>query len=224
MQLLNTGLLMESRNFHDGLIEIEQAIEFSKKTNQALALIHMFSCKARIQILMGNIEEAESSIEHANTIRHQAVSAPWQLSNFRICELEHDLYLMEEVKKHDDKKKYVEHRKKALKACDKLLKLTRKVAQHRTEAYKLVGVYYWLLNNQKKAFKWWNKSIKEGERLNARLGLSRTYFEIGKRLSEPKSRFNNLKGMKAEEFLEKAKTMFEEMDLQWDLDELEKLN
>jgi hypothetical protein len=60
--------------------------------------------------------------------------------------------------------------------------------------------------------------------MSARLELSRTYFEIGKRLSEPKSRFNNLKGIKPEEFLEKARTMFVEMDLQWDLDELAKLN
>jgi tetratricopeptide (TPR) repeat protein len=223
-QLLNTGFLMECRRFHDALIEIEQGIEFSKKTNQPLALIHMFSCKSRVQLLMGDIEEAGLSIEHANKTRHEVISAPWQLSNFRIGKLEHDLYLMEKAKKNDNKRKYAEHRKKSLKSCDKLLKLTRKVAQHRTEAYKLVGVYYWLINKQRKAFKWWNKSINEGKRLNARLGLSRTYFEIGKRLSEPKSRFDNLKGMKAEEFLEKAKTIFEEMDLQWDLDELAKMN
>jgi class 3 adenylate cyclase/tetratricopeptide (TPR) repeat protein len=223
-QLLNTGFLLESRNFHDALIEIEQGIEFSKKTNQVLALIHMFSCRARVQIFMGNIEEAGLSIEHANTIRHEAISAPWQLSNFRISKLEYDLYLMEKAKKSDSKTKFFEHRKKALKSCKKLLNLTRKVAQHRTEAYKLVGVYYWLDNKQKKALEWWNKSIKVGERLYARPALSRTYFEVGKRMIATQSKYKTLNRIKTEEYIEKAKNMFKEMDLQWDLDELAKWN
>jgi hypothetical protein len=60
--------------------------------------------------------------------------------------------------------------------------------------------------------------------IGARLELYRTYYEIGKRLSEPKSKYNGLKGLKADDYLAKAKTLFEEMDLQWDLDELERIN
>jgi hypothetical protein len=70
---------------------------------------------------------------------------------------------------------------------------------------------------------WWHKAIAEGQRLNDRLELSRTYYEVGKRLLEPKSKYKELDGIKAEEYLEKAHTMFQEMDLQWDLDGLEKL-
>ena len=86
-----------------------------------------------------------------------------------------------------------------------------------------MGVYYWIIGKQRKAMKWWRKGIQEGTRLNDRLELSRTYYEVGKRLLEPKSKHKELDGIKAEEYLEKAKVMFEEMDLQWDLDELEKL-
>ena len=60
-------------------------------------------------------------------------------------------------------------------------------------------------------------------RLYDRLELSRTYFEVGKRLLEPKSKYKELDGIKAWDYLEKAGMMFEMMDLQWDLDELEKL-
>ncbi len=70
---------------------------------------------------------------------------------------------------------------------------------------------------------WWRKAIAEGQRLNDRLELSRTYYEVGKRLLEPKSKHKELDGIKAWDYLEKARVMFEEMDLQWDLDELEKL-
>jgi hypothetical protein len=46
---------------------------------------------------------------------------------------------------------------------------------------------------------------------------------VGKRLLEPTSKYKELDGIKAWDYLEKARVMFEEMDLQWDLQELEKL-
>jgi len=86
-----------------------------------------------------------------------------------------------------------------------------------------MGIYHWLINKQKKALKWWSKSVAEGERLEARLELSRTYFEIGKRRLEPESKFKSLDGIKTEEYLENARTMFEGLDFQYDLDELDKV-
>ena len=87
----------------------------------------------------------------------------------------------------------------------------------------MVGQYYWLISKQKKAVQCWKRAIEEGERLGARPDLARTYMEIGKRLLEEKSKYKELNGISAEEYLEKARNMFEEMDLQWDLDELEKV-
>lgn len=86
-----------------------------------------------------------------------------------------------------------------------------------------MGCYFWLIDKQKKALSWWTKSIVEGERLGAKLELSRTYFEVGKRLLESQSKYKDLSGISAEEYLEKAKVLFEEMDLEWDLAELEKV-
>ena len=87
----------------------------------------------------------------------------------------------------------------------------------------LMGEYYWLIGKQNKALKWWDKAVKKGEELGARPELSRTYFEIGKHLLEPASKHKELNGITAEEYLNKAKTLFIEMDLQWDLDELDKV-
>jgi class 3 adenylate cyclase/tetratricopeptide (TPR) repeat protein len=218
--LSNTALLMECRKLSEALIEIKQGIDFAQKINQRLALIHMYSCKTHIQILMGDIEKAAISLKHANTIRHEVVSAPWQLSVFRRSKLEYHLRKLEESKGKEGQAGYSEYRRKALKSCRKLLKQTRKVAQHRTEAYRLTGLFYWFIHEQKKACGWWHKAIKEGERLDARLELSRTYFEVGKRLLETESKYKTLNGIKAQAYIEKAKLLFEEMDLQWDLDEL----
>ena len=172
------------------------------------------------QILLGDIEKAAISLKHANTIRHEVVSAPWQLSVFRRSKLEYHLRRLEKSKGKEGQAGYSEHRRRALKSCKKLLKQTRKVAQHRAEAYRLTGLFYWFIHEQKKACGWWQKAIKEGERLDARLELSRTYFEVGKRLLETESKYKTLNGIKAQAYIEKAEQLFEEMDLQWDLDEL----
>jgi hypothetical protein len=87
----------------------------------------------------------------------------------------------------------------------------------------LLGLYHWLTGRQGKALEWWHTSIEEGQRLGARVELARTYMEVGKRLLEENSRFRELNEVKAEEYLEKARTLFEAMDLQWDLDELDKI-
>jgi len=133
------------------------------------------------------------------------------------------IYQLEEAIKRADKTALPIHRTTALKAGTEALKIANKFAPIKTEALKLMGVYYWLIGKQRKAMRWWRKSIQEGQRLNDRLELSRTYFDVGKRLLEPKSKYKELDGIKAWDYLEKARVMFEEMDLQWDLDELEKL-
>jgi hypothetical protein len=101
-----------------------------------------------------------------------------------------------------------------------LLRNAWKVARYRTESYSLTGEYYWLMNKQKKALTWWHGAIKEGERLGARLQLAGVYFKLGKKLLGPGSKYRVLEGISAENYLEKARLMFEEMKLQSYLDEL----
>lgn len=135
-----------------------------------------------------------------------------------------DLKRLEEAVKASDRMQIRKYRRKTQKAARKAVIVSSKWVWDKTEAYRLRGTYYSLIGKQRKARKWWIKSIAEGEKLGARLELSRTYMEVGKRLLEPESKYKGLNGIKAEEYLSKAKTMFEEMELQWDLDELAKLN
>jgi tetratricopeptide (TPR) repeat protein len=221
--LLNSDLLLEFRELQDALIEIENGIEFAQKKNDGTVLIYLFSCKARIHILMRNIDEAEKAFEHAKEIKEKVDAVPWELSGFYKSQFELDLYLLKKSISKSSKKGLFKFRKKAFRSGKILLKISSKVAQHRTEAFRLFGEYYWLINKPKKAFMWWKESIKEGERLGARLQLSRTYFEIGKWLLESDGDFKQLNTLKAEEYLEKARLMFEEMDLQWDLKQLSQL-
>jgi len=55
------------------------------------------------------------------------------------------------------------------------------------------------------------------------MDLARTYFEIGKRLTEPESKHKKLNGTDAKGYLEKARNLFKEMGLERDLKELERI-
>jgi len=216
---LNTNLLMECRKLDDALIEVKKGIVFAEKAGLSYFLLEMYSCQAWIHILMGDIEDAEKCLKHANKIRHEVDSpVPFQLSNFCRSQLEYDLYRLSESIRDGNKSGSSEYKKQADKSGRMLLKVTKKVAQHRTESYKLRGVYYWLNNEQEKALTWWHKAIEEGERLGARLELSMVYFEVGKRLLGAESKYKMLDGIKAEAYFERARVLFEEMGLQWDAD------
>ena len=105
----------------------------------------------------------------------------------------------------------------------KIRQNAKKVFSIKTQSFRLMGRYYWVLDKQRKALRWWNKSMQVGEEIGARPDLSRTYFEVGKRLLESQSKYKTLNGKEADHYLNKAGELFEEMNLKHDFDELRKI-
>ena len=219
----NSILLMKYRLMQDTLNEVDAGIQIYEKIGMVVWCIHQYSIKARIQLMMGDVIGTIDSLERAEKIKSEWSVIPENVGEYVLSRFIMDLYLWEEALGKADKRTSSIHRSNAFRTGKDALKIANKWAIIKTEALKLMGVYYWLIGKQREAMRWWRKTIKEGQRMNDRLELSRTYFEVGKRLLEPKSKHKELDGVKAEEYLDKARTMFEEMDLQWDLDELEKL-
>jgi hypothetical protein len=84
------------------------------------------------------------------------------------------------------------------------------------------AIYHQLTGNTGKAKKYYKKSIDWANYYGTKLELSRTYFELGKFLSGSETKHNQLNDLSGKDYLEKARTMFEEMDLQWDLEKYRK--
>jgi class 3 adenylate cyclase/tetratricopeptide (TPR) repeat protein len=220
---LNTCLLIECGRLRDALIEAEKGINFTSRPGLSYFLLGMYSHKAWIHISIGDMEKGEEALRYANDVRREVNPVPFQLSHFYRSQLKYDLYRFQESIEKGSRAESHGHRVKTIKSCKMLLKVSKKAAQYRTESYRLTGSYYWLINKQKEALKWWRKAMEEGERLGARPELSRVYLEVGKCLLEPKSDYKILNGLRAEQYLEKAKVLFEEMGLQRDLNELDRV-
>lgn len=222
---LNTKLLLKSRRLYDGLKEAEDGISILNRVGQNVYCFVVIGMKANIQILLKDITGAENSLLQAKIlIAYEKKVGPSYRSSFLISQFLLDLYMLEEALDCKDKSKISQFRGKAYHSGKMAVKNSMKFAADQTEVFKLMGVYYWLTGKQKKALAWWNKSLTIGQRLGARLELARTYMEIGKRLTEKKSKFQQLNQIPAGEYLEKARALFNQMELEWDLQELEKIS
>ena len=63
----------------------------------------------------------------------------------------------------------------------------RRTAVGRVESYRLIGRYHWLAGDKKRAMKWWNFSMKEGQRLGSRVELAKIRQEVESRRDDGKS-------------------------------------
>jgi len=215
-----THVLLQFRKLHEALSLSEKGIAFTNRTGFKPYMFSLCAFRARALILIGDMKEAEEILDQLKILKPEINLVPYFLSDYYISRLIFDIRRLEESLTGNNRIEQSQRRKTAFKTAKNAIKNANKIAADITEACKLMGLYYWLTGKQIKALKWWEKSIREGERLGARLELSRTFMEVGKRLMEKKNRFKELNGITGQQYLEKAETLFTEIDLQWDLEEL----
>jgi len=224
VDLATTYLLLKKGQLSEAQKKAEQGIISSSRHSTELHQQWFFSWRAQAQILLNDVEGAKESLLKAKkTIDQHKFISPLLIFPYLIAQFMIDIYLLKEAIVSNDRGNLSKLKKKAHHSGEKALNNSKKYAQDWVKVLRLMGEYYWLIGKQNKAIKWWDRAIKKGEELGAQPDLSRTYFEVGKSLLDPDSKYKELNGFTAEEYLEKARTMFEEMDLQWDLDELDKV-
>ena len=218
--LLNINLLIECRHIKEATAELNRGIDLVQRKGWPLSELTMHSQKASIHLLMKEIDEAGKSLDQANQIRSKVRAVPMQLSFFYRSQFQYYLHRMENSLRAGHRKESSEYRRNAFKSGKMLIKTCQKAALFRTESYRLMGVYKWLIHDQKSAFKWWHRAVSEGESLGARPQLSRTYAEMGKRLCAVKGESSESDVSRAIEPLQKAITMFRDLGLHHDLEDL----
>jgi tetratricopeptide (TPR) repeat protein len=222
---LNIRYLLESRRLMEVLPEADQGISWLNKIGQKFWALYLLGLKAKALVIMGDLPGAEKALAQGeDSISDEKSIAPFYLSTFCLGRFLVDLDRLQDALRSDDKSRLARCRKRAHKSGKAALKNSMKCAPDQTETFRFMGVYCWLERRQKRALAWWARSIKVGEQLGARPELARTFMEIGGRLLEKDSRFCKLDGIPAEEYIKKAKILFEDMALVWDMEELEKIN
>ncbi len=217
--ILNCYLLIECRRLHEALDESNRAIDLARRVNPG-TLVEMYATKATTHLLMKDTEEAGRTLDQANRIGAEGKLAPVQLATLYRAQFEYNLRLLESSLASGRREQSCEHRRHALKSGKMLTKLCRKAPVYKMETCRLMGRYKWLAQDRKGAFKLWQEAIREGERLGARPQLARTYAEIAMRAWSVKGESSGPHVDMAEAYGEKARTLFSELGLRQDLEDL----
>lgn len=221
---LKLKLFMKSQKLQEAQVEVDVGLSFATRTRRELAILSFRGLKAIVQILLQDMKGAEESLAQAEELfSRESHKIPYFIAGYLLGNFLFDLHQLENATLLDDRLKILEYRKKAYKNGKLALKNSHKLPCDRTQILRLMGLYCWLMNRQKKAAVWWRRSMTEGERLGDRVELARTHMEIGKRLLEKKSRFREINGIDSVAYLEKAAISFKQIGLDWDLDELDKI-
>lgn len=213
-----------------GLSEsIDYGMIISEKANAHLATVLLLSERIQLLILNGNTETALEALKDLEFLKTKIRFIPFINSYYLISKM--IIYCSKMDKSNLPRKSKKKLFKDAIKTARSAKKNSMKDYINRTETLRLVGTCHWLTGRPGRALKSWKESIECGERLNARLELSRTYLETGKRCSVPLRGSGRAAGISPEtvkrkigltpaECLDRAETLFGEMGLERDLEEL----
>ena len=219
---LKIRLLFKQRKIQDVKNVLEKGISFQKECGEELRLSHFLGMKAYIQILQKKPFEAKISLDQAKEIStSKGRVLPLYISSYFLSQFLFDLNMLEQSILSKDDLNISKYRKTAFISSKKALKTAKKYAPDKVEVFKLMGSFFWIINKQKKALKWWSQSLIEAEKMGAFPELSRVYFEVGRRLFEPKSNFKELNSIKRKDSLIKARTHFKTLDLKYDMDKFD---
>jgi class 3 adenylate cyclase/tetratricopeptide (TPR) repeat protein len=223
--LLRAQILFKQRKLAESLkaVEDEQALQ-KTAGHYPLVILFMFGIKAQIQLVREEALDAQETLRAAREITLQQKHIyPYFISNFLLAQFSYDLRSLEKAAQSCQRPAFAACRKSAGRSGRAALKNSMKYAAAKTEAFRSMGVFCWLCGKIRNAQDWWEKSIRVGEELRARPELGRTYLEVGKRLSERGSRLKEVNGLTAGACFLKARTLFEELGLEGDLEELREL-
>lgn len=209
----------------DALKEVDEGISFLTRTGRETVTIYYLGFKAVIQVLLMDFDEANETLKQTRELASRQIRLlPIYISSSLLGQFLLDLHLLEQAIEKKDQSGISKYGQKAYQSGKRAIKNSNKFAFDRIELFRLMGLYYWLVGKKKKALGFWNKGIKAAERLGERVELARIHLEIGRRFREAESRDLKLNSVKADEYLEKAKLLFEEMSLVQDLEKLAEIN
>jgi hypothetical protein len=196
---------------------LDQGMRYLQEAEHQYIKTTLSIVQTQLHIYNGNIKDAQTEfLEATETIKgNERISVLYTYYLIAKIQLELEL-IKDQVNKGEN---YQAKLRELLKESQKLIKESKKLAGNLTEACLLRAKIFVIKKKYNNALKYFKLAIATSEKYNGRLELSRAYFETGKFLSDPSNKYKELDGQKADYFLEKAKSMFEEMDLQWDLEE-----
>ena len=192
-----------------------EGIEFTKKTGHQAMLQVIYSMRAMNAVLCDKLESAKSDLNEVEKLMPQQKKIKIWYSTYFLTKA---YVLTEELRRNPEDK---ELRNQLLKTCRLAVKQSAMVPNNLIESHRITANALWIIGKKKKAIKHYLKSIHVAKKVNGRLELSRTYFELGKRMLSNGST-GSVNKRSGNEYIEEARQLFTAMNLTYDIAELER--
>ncbi len=218
---LHNRLLIKYGKLEEAKANLDEGINFTRSTDILNVCFVLLTLQVRAHALLQQPDEAEIYLRSADEIKEAIYPVPFHINYYMISKF---FYFSYRLKKALDEKvkKSIPELLRELKVIKKyLLSGARKTASDRVEAYRLVFTFYHLTGKQTKAFKYIRKSIIEGENLNARVELARTYLDAGKFLLSNDNNYKEINGINGMTYIKKSEELFEKTGIKYDPNEFE---
>jgi class 3 adenylate cyclase/tetratricopeptide (TPR) repeat protein len=210
---------MERREFPAAL---EAAETYYREHDEELLNLYALATKAKAQCLMGALQEAEATLDRAAALMRSAgVVPPYHSSAYYRSRLLVDLARIDSARCAGTRAPR-SIRRRARRNARRGARLASWAALRRAEMFQLVGTLAWLEGDGRRAARWWQRSLGAAAAVGMRPALARSHLEVGRRLLED-GRLEQVAGLDAEAHLERAERGFRELELEWDLGQLEAL-
>jgi len=193
--------------------EATKGIEMTSKTGHKAMLQVIYCMRSMNAAISDDLDTALSDFKEAEKLMSARKRVKIWYSTYFLTEA---YVLTEELRRSPEDG---ELKKSLIVACRSAIKQSAMVPNNLIESHRIMGNALWLTGQKKNAIKHYRNSIVAGEKVNGRLELSRTFFELGKRmLSNGQSRKVN--GLSGQEYIDKASQLFTQMNLEYDIAEL----
>lgn len=182
------------------------------------------SIKAQLYIISGDLDKADKIINSPGGLSDRNASLPFDSRFYFRTMAMHNLALAENESVERVKRDFVE---KALSACKESVKAAAGLRPYYADSLTLCATCYWAAGKYRKALKFWGRAVAEAERLGTLSYLARAYFAAAGHflVSEkvPEKDFIKFIKLAPAECIDRAESIFREMDLVHDLEQLEAL-
>jgi class 3 adenylate cyclase/tetratricopeptide (TPR) repeat protein len=208
---------LERREFPAAL---EAAETYYREHDEELLNLYALATKAKGQCLMGALQEADATLDRAaDLMRSAGVVPPYHSSAYYRSRLLVDLARIDSARRAGTRVPR-SMRRRAHRNARRGARLASWAALRRPEMFRLVGTQAWLEGHGQRAARWWQRSLEAAAALGMCPALARSHLEVARRLLED-GRLEHVAGLDAEAHLERAERGFRELELDWDLGQLE---
>lgn len=221
---MSGDLALHRRELREAITIYSDACELAVKLGVNTWLIGLSGKMAKAYILLNEYTAANEALELGEKTLHEADAlTPMLLSYYVAYKLFCNVMIYEKKSAENTVGKNDLHDlEREIKKCIKAaVKVSNKVAEIKPEVERFIGTYYLFKKNPQKGLAYFQRSIEYALHLGALPELGRSYFEMGKYLSQSNSKFKN-RG--ADYYLYEAQKIFEQLNLKWDLEKFNQIS